>query len=349
MAIFFFDSFGNASAGSHTDGAGDDLIANWSGGYSGVTIAELVSDANGRRCYATGAQGINTRSSAPGVSEYVVGMRLWMNDITSKRCIASLNDIANRLYGQICVDDNGDICYVRDYRGDADISRVSTATVKTPLQTWFYLEMRIIVADGTSGEIEWWVDGSSAGSDTGIDTRYDTGSQLGAGPMNIMPQWPANFQWNPNDRIADVYMASGSTPLGVCEVWYQAADSAGLDADFTPSAGSNHENVDDIGNDGDATYNESSTLTDRDSFLHSDDQASDPHAVQVLCMASAPGDGSGVLSIGVRSGSTDALTEVGLVSGYSGARSAILEVDPNTSSAWAAAAVDAAYTVVENG
>lgn len=346
MAIISFDSFGNASAGAHSDAASDDLSANW-WGYTGVTITELASDANGRRCYATGSPGtLAMKAYTTEASEFVIGMRLWVNDITSKRCFAGLASAGYEAYGQIVMDDNGDICFVRDYRGDADISRQSTATVKAPLQSWFYLEVRVLVHD-SAGEVEWWIDGSAAGSDTGLDTKFTSTQQ--AGLIYSVMLDTASVDWNPNDRIADIYALAGSTPLGVCEVWYQAADSAGADADFTPSAGLNHENVDDIGNDGDATYNVSSTLADRDSFLHSDDQGSDPHAVQVLCMASAPDDGSGVLSVGVRSGAADALTEVGLVSGYTGVKSAVLETDPNTMSAWAASAVDAAYTVVENG
>jgi hypothetical protein len=131
-------------------------------------------------------------------------------------------------------------------------------------------------------------------------------------------------------------------------VWYQPADTAGSAANFTPSAGSNYENVDDIGSDDDATYNYSTTSTTKDQIAHSYSLDVDPLVVQPLAMGRYESTAES-LKVGILSNTTEDLdTAKALGATYSGVRGKLYVTDPDTASAWSASGADAAETVYEH-
>ena len=120
---------------------------------------------------------------------------------------------------------------------------------------------------------------------------------------------------------------------------------AGNYAQFTPSAGSNWQNVDEVPPNTDTDYNETATLNNIDSFAHGAlaGTPSTIDAVIVNVRARNTTSGAGSVAPFLRSSTTDSVgTGVSLNTTYQDFQSVYL-TDPATGSAWAsAAAVNAA-------
>ncbi len=129
------------------------------------------------------------------------------------------------------------------------------------VNTWVYLELKIFFSN-TVGTVELRINGDSGSPDineTNVDTVWST---LDASTDAFF--FEGSNLWTGFD---DLYLDDADFH-GDVQVETIVADGAGADADFTPSAGSNHENVEELPTDNDATYNESNTLDHRDRFTH---------------------------------------------------------------------------------
>lgn len=139
-------------------------------------------------------------------------------------------------------------------------STVGTSTETISLSTWYYIQLYVRVHD-TTGQVIIKLDGVEVVNVNNVDTK-----NTGTGYINAVRY--------PND--ADIYFgphffadASGSdfTALSaaILDLTLLVPDGAGNSAQFTPSAGSNWENVDE--NPVSQTdYNESSTDAHKDTF-----------------------------------------------------------------------------------
>jgi len=360
MALIFMDGFGYASAASHSHGVGDDLDVNWQQ-YASLTVTELENGTKGRKCYITGAQqniipripGSAKPFGGGGTCTLTIGMRLWIDDINQGQGLVAFGETRYGYQGILGIRaSDGKLVYSIDSSGSTTSSVVAASNNAVPEQQWFYCEVTIVFADGTGGEVHFYVDGGSDGSTTGIDTKYATVTD-DMDSVWFLPNFAhATSDWDPLARITDIYIRDDATLMGISGCYYQPCDTAGDDADFTPSTGSNHQNVDDVGNDGGSTYNSSSTSTDRDSFAHSDQglsTANPPSAIQALGIVGSATDGLPATGkIGVKSGTTVDLKSFGVLSSsYEGVRSDIYETDPDTAAAWDPTDANAALTVVE--
>lgn len=145
---------------------------------------------------------------------------------------------------------------------------LATGNTTLLVNTWYYIEFKAVIHDSTgsfdvyiNGVLETW----ASGSNSGVDTRNG-----GTGVVNRVQLAGATASAISACRMDDFYVVDGTvggaTFLGDIRVDSYLPDGAGDDADFSPSAGSNHENVDDAAPDGDTTYNESATPGDKDTF-----------------------------------------------------------------------------------
>lgn len=154
--------------------------------------------------------------------------------------------------------------------------RKGTGTVIANVQNvcrksyWSYIEVKVLISD-TVGTIDVQVNGVSVAALTGLDTR-DLGSGDDIDAIDLI-----GIDGNTSNETSvclfdDVYVldTAGSSPtndfLGPTKVEEILPDGAGDNADWTPSAGSNYQNVDETPRDDDTTYNESSTSTNLDLF-----------------------------------------------------------------------------------
>lgn len=138
---------------------------------------------------------------------------------------------------------------------------------------WYYIEVRVLIHD-SAGEAELRVNGKSGGwiNATGLDT-HNAGSAL---VDEIYLEGGRNFGGRPHD-YDDLYIldpnlggAPGNTFLGDSIVETLNPSGVGAEAQWTPSAGANHENVDETTPDGDTTFNSSAVVDDDDRFAMDD-------------------------------------------------------------------------------
>jgi hypothetical protein len=128
---------------------------------------------------------------------------------------------------------------------------------------YFYIELKVTIHNST-GSYDVHVNESSVLSDSGVDTQNTanaTANQVRFTGYN-------SYAWD----LDDVYICdgTGSAPqndfLGDSKVLAYIGNAAGDSTQFTPSAGSNYENVDDTDPDDDTTYNSSSTVSHLDLY-----------------------------------------------------------------------------------
>lgn len=157
------------------------------------------------------------------------------------------------------VETNGTISVYRNS------SLLGTTTNQITTNTWYYIELKVLTHNST-GTVDIHVNGSDWLALTNQDTQpgsnaYHESFQLG----------PVNYIYTSFD---DLYFLDGSGSanndfLGNREVVALDPDGAGDNTDWTPSAGSNYENVDDGGVvDEDTTYNETSTDAHEDLYTY---------------------------------------------------------------------------------
>lgn len=221
-----------------------------------------------------------------------------------------------------------------------------TATTDAiPQDTWTYIEGRVVIHAST-GAVELRVNGSEtpALSLSGVDTEYYAGQLVTSVCLG---------EFNGNDSfrgyVTDfcVWTEDGEAPtgwIGECQVDTLLPTGAGSSTDFTASAGSNYECVDEVPNNLGTDYVESSTDGDVDLYAMADlaEEPATIHAVAVAVSAAKTDAGSGSIKSVMKSGSTTAESDALALSNGSYLRNVYARgVDPNTSSAWTASAVNA--------
>ena len=247
-------------------------------------------------------------------------------------------------------DDSGTVQDSLVYNGDGTFSvrRVSSTVLGTTANlgiltdVWYYLEIDITIHD-TAGAYELRVNGVSVLSDSSVDTRNG-----GSGTCNT-----ATLIWGTTGSCSydDGYAASGSSSFqGEIRVVTQVPTGDGADQDWDPSSGSDgYAMVDEIPEDGDTTYISSGTGGDKDTFTFPALGLSGTVlAVQTVAVARKDDSGSRSIKSVVRSGGTDYAGSSHALSTSYAAYPDIWTTDPDTSSAWDVAGVDAAEYGVEN-
>ncbi len=210
------------------------------------------------------------------------------------------------------------------------------------VSTWYYIELKVLTNNST-GTVDIHVDGSDWLALTNQDTQpganaYHTAFRLGP---------PANGISNLFD---DIFFLDGSGSknndfLGNRKVVDLDPDGAGDSTNWTPSAGSNYQNVDD-GNltDEDTTYNEtgSDAIDDLYTYGNLPAIAASVDGIQITSEARVT-SGSMDLSNMIKTGTTtspgtpETITSTSYVT-----TTRIEEDDPDTAIAWTPSGVDGA-------
>lgn len=146
-------------------------------------------------------------------------------------------------------------------RGGPDGTQLATtdAGVVTA-NRWYYLEFNGRVDDSV-GSTTVYLNGTELEDLTLVDVDTKPGSDTGVDRIRF---------FGGQTHVCDVWI-DGSIGYGDCIVDTIMPTGAGANADWSPSAGDNYENVDDDGTiDEDATYNSSTTVNDVDTFAFED-------------------------------------------------------------------------------
>lgn len=169
-----------------------------------------------------------------------------------------------------------------------------------PLNAWNYIEVKAVIHNST-GAIIVRLNGVPVLTLNGIDAQ------------NTANPFVTRYALDPTSFLDDHYLAdlTGSAPnndfLGDIRVETLYPNAAGDEADFVPLVGANFQNVDDVGlPDGDASYNSSANVGDRDLYnLQNPATLSGTvHAVQTHVVARKTDSGVREIATVNKSGST---------------------------------------------
>jgi hypothetical protein len=144
-----------------------------------------------------------------------------------------------------------------------------------------------------------------------------------------------------------MYVLDGTGPmsdfLGNRAVRAMRSDGAGDDSDWTPSAGSNYQNVDEVELDEDATFNETSTPAHQDLFTYDDVSGVSSIDGIMINTESRVTTGSMDLQTVCKSGSTVDLDSAETITSQTYVSTQyVLEEDPDASAAWTPTTLNAA-------
>ncbi len=212
------------------------------------------------------------------------------------------------------------------------------------LNTWYFLEFYVHI-HASSGSAIGRVNGVEWVSITGANTKGASGS----GANNLY------FNGTNTFYLDDIYLlndsgATNNTFLGDVRVETILPNAAGNRADFTPggsgSSANNYQNVDELQQDGDTSYNKSSTAGHIDSFAFQDLSVATGtiYGIQSLILARKTEAGDRTIKRKCRIGSTyydGSAVAVSKVDSYYYIAE-ILETDPSTGSAWTISGINAA-------
>jgi len=345
MSLRFLEGFGGYATGAQAYGSEAPMLLQWSSWNSTPSLTSLSSGSQGNRKYLTcsGADpDMHMKLGGMDSTTVVIGCRIWMNgNMTTHHHLFRFEDGGSHLASLNLLLDGR--LQVSTSSNQGILASYPTSEKAISGYTWAYVEAKIYF-HASAGTVDFWINGTSVGSFTSLDTIY-AGTSCDAIRMGNL----GDTYWNDEIRITDIYV-DDSTQRGPMDIWYQAADTAGSAANFTPSAGSNYQNVDDIGHDGDTTYNSSTATSTLDQIAHGDTLAVAPLALQPMVIARYVPTGSANIKVGLLSSTThNQASAEGLSDTYDGYRGSIYVNDPATASPWAsAAAADAAETTYEH-
>jgi hypothetical protein len=203
------------------------------------------------------------------------------------------------------------------HRGDYNGTLLATSPSALGAATWYYLELKVVI-DDSAGSVYLKIDGVEEMNVSAVDTNNGgvasvSSVRFGRTASSSESSFDGKFD---DIVIGDTSDGVGGSPsivatdlIGDCSIEVLFPDGAGNYAQWTPSTGLNYQNVDEgATNDGDTTYNSSSTAAQRDSFTCDDLSIStgSVYAVQVTNICRRE-DGGGRLFRGtIRTSSTDA-------------------------------------------
>lgn len=218
----------------------------------------------------------------------------------------------------------------------------SDGTTVLSLNIWYYLEFKAFLNDAT-GTAQLKIDGVTELNLTSQDTR-NAGTPLADTVQLAHSAGVTNTPMHFDDLyVCNIAGSVNNDFLGDIRVAALLPSGAGSTTQWTPSAGSNYQNVDETPPDDDTTYNSTSTASNKDTFAMGNlpSAASTVHGIQEGTRHRKDDAGSRTLRQVVRSGGTDYEGgDIAVGDSYAYTFS-IRETDPNTSAAWTGTNIDA--------
>jgi hypothetical protein len=243
--------------------------------FSVTSTAPTVSSGNGRgssSCMRCASPGSANRILAilDAQATWIVGaaVRFATLAASANTSIFSFLDTTALTHVTVAITSAGQI---RVLRNEANGTALGTGSTVLLPNTYYYIEAKITISD-TVGAVEVKIDGVTETITfvTGTSTTQDTRNG-GNATASIVTIGSDGNGGGSNWDYDDLYVNDGSggvddTYWGDIRVIGKTVDGAGNSAQFTPSAGSNYQNVDDATPNGDTDYNESSTVNHIDSM-----------------------------------------------------------------------------------
>lgn len=229
------------------------------------------------------------------------------------------------------------------YRGASAVLLGTTGAPAMAQGLWYYVEAKVTIHD-TTGAFDVHISGVSRVSGTNVNTR--------GGTANNYANTIAFSSSGGNTPLDDIYLCDGAGALnndflGDSRVETQMPSGAGASTQFTPSAGSNYQCVDEVpAPNGDTDYVSSSNVGDQDFYAIPalPTTVGTVRGVQVSAYARKDDAGARSLSVEIRAsdGTVVQYSAQPLLTSYAFYLGAPRETDPATGAAWTIAGVNAA-------
>lgn len=268
--------------------------------------------------------------SPSSASEGGVGFHLKLVSVSAYDRIVQFRE-GSTLHVSVGIDGSGFLVATRNG------TVLDTGTNALSSDTYYHIEVKAVIHNST-GSVVVRLNGVEELSFSGDTQNGGTGTWT-----NIL------FYTNGPDLYLDnvvIWDTSGTTNndfLGPIRVIALLPDGAGASSDFTPSAGSNYENVDETSTDGDTTYVSATNAGDHDTYTFGDLAVNGTvKAVQTNLIVRSDAAGAETIAPVIRIGSTDYTgTTVGVTITYADSRE-IFETSPATGAAWTPAEINGA-------
>lgn len=240
----------------------------YDGTNTGVATPTTTNPRTGTYCqYLLATQNVSWVLPAVYSELYFrLGARLISSAYAVANIIGFGHSSANTL--NICSDNAGGLYVVRGTPGGGTLLLSDTGIF--PMGDWCCLEGHIVF-DGAVGVVQLKVDGVDVADASGLDTgatvwvvRPGHTSEFGAYPFNV-----GMIQYIDDLAINDVNGTENNSWIGRGGIYPVCVNAAGTHSEFTPSAGSNWECVDEVPPDDDTSYVESATVGHRDLYATS--------------------------------------------------------------------------------
>jgi len=278
-----------------------DIGKKWAGEFSGN--GSIISGRLGGSAIRYSSAGLRGRLDPTGGSatytKPLVGIALRTSAYNATDPLFSLDSgLANTQNGN---------CDVRITAGGLlQLTRagttIATGTNVLSLNTWYYIEAKILIASDATGSYELRVNGVT---ELGPTSSVQTSSSATVDVLRLDTAGTSGNQ-DYDDIVVQDWSVAGVDFIGDARVATLLANAAGNYSQFTPLSSTNISNVDDTTADGDTTYNSDSTSGHKDSFAMGNLPTSGvPYIVQVTSEIRKDDSGSRTLRQFLRSGSTD--------------------------------------------
>lgn len=354
MTLLKFDGFEGYSSISDIKNSGG-IVGNLSGyGWS------LQTGRNSGKCMRFKATNIYSgiiNLNFPSIENTRIGImgfamkhenRFLSTSLTNPTFDFGDGSLSSKVFGYL--DDSGNFTV-----GVARSNAVNPVTVKLNLGQWYYVEAKLKIHD-TAGIAQIRINEELVYDYSG-DTKYTfSGTVISAG--RLISDYNTSDP-NQNVQFDDVYIADDQGTenndfLGDVRIDAIHPNGAGNHTDFTPSAGSNYECIDETGFD-DSDYVEGANAAEKDSYTYQDvptdldDSGIIGLQIRQNCRRTATADNIKIDPF-IRTGSTDySQTEQDLPDSFYEIQGDIILEDPSDSNPWTQAKINACEFGVEVG
>ena len=321
MALRYADSFDGYTT----------LSERWTTASGTITAAAARTGAAGLRDPAN--QALTKTIDAQGT--WIVGFAYRVAVLDGSVILRTGDtDVVANCQGRVIVNADGTIAL---HRGDGT-TLLATSTLSLLPNVFYYIEVKHIILNA-GGTFEVRVNGAVWVTFTG-DTQHTANAT--ANIINL------NSSSGQTEDFDDLYINDGQGSvnndyLGEVQIEYLACNADGNSEQWTPSAGSNFQNVDEAAPDDDTTYNSPSTEGNKDTFgiANISLAAATIPAIQVIIRARKESAGTANIQRVYRSGGSENNGASFNPSTSYATQLEIMETDPIAVGAWTIANLNA--------
>lgn len=188
--------------------------------------------------------------------------------LTTTNPVLTLEDGAT-IQVSLYIDSGG---HLRLYRGSSSGTLLATGTTVLSSGAFYYIELKVKIATGTSGTYEVHINGAQEAALTSAAANTSNSGSTTADRF-FFANCSDNFS---SYTYCDLYVCdgTGSAPtndfLGDTRIQCLLPSGAGTTTQFTPSAGSNYQCVDETPPNDDTDYVEDGNIGDKDTYAFQD-------------------------------------------------------------------------------